>query len=336
MKIWIDLTNSPHVNFFKPFINKWKGEDVEIIITTRNLANTIDLIEQNNWKYREVGGHAGRSKIKKILFFPKRVWLLWKYLRNIKPDIGISQSSFYSPLVGKLLHFPTIYLNDNEHAKGNYLAFRYASINLLPESLKDKADSLGWNKKYNIEYYSGVKEGLYLSHFEFSKDRVGLPRKIYIRLEPWTAQYYSGKRHFMDDLILELKDNYQIIILPRSDEQKKHYKAEIFNDVIVADKPIALEKIYSDCLLFIGAGGSMTRELAVLGIPTVSVYQDELLEVDKYLIKNNIMFHNLNPDMEYIERILKNDHIMYNTSLISKGMEAFDMINSKIIEYGKN
>ena len=80
----------------------------------------------------------------------------------------------------------------------------------------------------------------------------------------------------------------------------------------------------------------MTRELAVLGIPTISVYQDELLEVDKYLIKNNSMFHSLNPDMEYIERILKSDHSMNNGLLISKGMEAFDMINSKIIEYGKN
>ena len=69
MKIWIDLTNSPHINFFKPFIKRWEKEGYEIIITARELANTIELINQNGWKYTEIGGHAGKSKIKKLLYF---------------------------------------------------------------------------------------------------------------------------------------------------------------------------------------------------------------------------------------------------------------------------
>ena len=42
----------------------------------------------------------------------------------------------------------------------------------------------------------------------------------------------------------------------------------------------------------------MTRELAILGIPTISVYQDDLLEVDKFLLEENLMMHepNLKPD----------------------------------------
>src|SRR5690554_2240541 len=202
MKIWIDLTNSPHINFFKPFINQWKSEGNEIIITTRDLANTIDLIKQNNWEYNEIGGHAGKSKLRKMLYFPRRVFLLYKFLKKVKPDIGITQSSFYLPVVGKLLHCPTIYLNDNEHAKGNFLAFRYASLNIIPEFLENLAKEQKWDKKFKLMFYPGIKEGIYLSQspiVNLDRRESISERKIYIRLEPWVAQYYSGKNHFMDE-----------------------------------------------------------------------------------------------------------------------------------------
>ncbi|MCF8396444.1 MAG: DUF354 domain-containing protein, partial [Melioribacteraceae bacterium] len=218
MKIWIDLTNSPHVNFFKPFIKKWKEKNFEIILTTRNLANTIELIEQNGWKYHEIGGHAGKNKVKKLLFFPKRIYLLRKFLKSYMPDIGISHSSFYSPLVCKLLGIPSIYLNDNEHAKGNLIAFKFSSLIILPEFLKEHAYQSGWSTKYNVDFYPGIKEGIYLSQLQIphkKRDNPSSIKTIYIRLEPWTAQYYSGKSQFHDDLLIELAYKYELIILPR-------------------------------------------------------------------------------------------------------------------------
>lgn len=338
MKIWIDLTNSPHINFFKPFIKKWKEEGIELMITTRNLANTIDLIEQNDWKYEEIGGHAGKSKLKKLLYFPRRVLLLYKYLKKIKPDIGISQSSFYSPIVGRLLNIPTIYLNDNEHAKGNYLAFKFATLNIIPEFLKSMAEILKWNKKYKLSFYPGIKEGIYLSQSNIINLKKTTHKKIniYIRLEPRTAQYYNGKNQFMDDLILMLREKYSITILPRGAEQAKHYQREKFKGIHVAEKPIPLEEIYKKCNLFIGAGGSMTRELAYLGVPTVSVYQDNLLEVDKYLIKNKYMYFSANPSIEEINDFINSQSVSNNKELLQMGIQAFEMINLKIAEYAKN
>ena len=116
MKIWIDLTNSPHVNFFKPFIKKWQNDGHEIIITTRDLANTIELIKQNNWNYKELGVHGGKGLFRKIIRFPQRVISLFLYLLKNKPDISISHSSFESPITSWLLRVPSIYLNDNENS----------------------------------------------------------------------------------------------------------------------------------------------------------------------------------------------------------------------------
>ena len=335
MKIWIDLTNSPHINFFKPFIKKWEREEYEIIITARELANTIELINQNGWKYAEIGGHAGKSKFKKLLYFPKRVYLLYRFLKKNKPKIGISHSSFYSPIVCKLLKIPSIYLKDNEHAKGNYLAFKFATMNMLPESLLSKAKELKWLEKYPVEFYPGIKEGIYLSQSNMTekknqKNQIKL--KIFIRLEPWTAEYYNGNTDFMDTIIEKLNKKHEVVILPRSNEQINYFKNDNFSGVIICESPMYLETILDECKLFIGAGGSMTRELAFMGVPTLSVYQGELLSVDKYLIESGFMMYDSNPIIENIEELLNKQYSNNTNSMHEKGLEAFNLIDSKLKE----
>jgi len=333
MKIWIDLTNSPHINFFKPFIKKWEKEGFEIIITARELANTIELINQNGWKYAEIGGHAGKSKFKKLLYFPKRVFHLYRFLKKNKPEIGISHSSFYSPIVCKLLKIPSIYLNDNEHAKGNYLAFKFATLNMLPEFLSDKAKQLKWLEKYNVEFYPGIKEGIYLSQSDNKnekKQNSEVKLKIFIRLEPWTAEYYKGNSDFMDPIIQKLNKKHEVVILPRSKKQINHFKNDQFNGVQVCNEPMVLEDILKQCKLFIGAGGSMTRELAFLGVPTLSVYQGGLLSVDKYLINSGIMEFEPNPKMQDIEKLLNKQCSNSNIIIHKKGLKAFELIDNKL------
>ncbi len=335
MKIWIDLTNSPHINFFKPFIKKWELDGYTVIITARDLANTIDLIKQNGWKYYLIGGHAGKNKIKKIIYFPIRLIQLFLFLRKNKPDIGISHSSFYSPLVCKILKIPCIYLNDNEYAKGNYLSFNYATLNLLPESLSKKALENKWINKYNIEFYPGIKEGIYLSQRDnsFVKSTSNIKKdKIYVRLEPWTAEYYEGGNDFLDNLIKKLCLKYSIIILPRSNDQLIYYNNKNFNNLVVENKPVPLNIVKNQCLLFIGAGGSMTRELAFMGVSTISVYQGKLLAVDKHLIDLGLMIHRANPKFDEIEEILDKKNSNENKILLDKGKQAFDLINKRLIQ----
>ena len=335
MKIWIDLTNAPHVNFFKPFIEKWKNEGNEIIITARNLSNTIDLINQNNWTYKELGVHGGKGILAKIVRFPQRVMSLFFYLKKNKPDIAISHSSFESPLTSWLLGIPSIYLNDNEHAKANYIAFKFASLIILPEFLKKTAYDKLWIKNYKIEFYEGIKEGIYLSKKMFKK-RKSEANKIFVRLEPWTAQYYKGNSIYLKSLINNLILNHEVLILPRSDDQINFFNDQNFKQLRVCKSPLKLEEIVSKCKLFIGAGGSMTRELAFLGVPTISIYQGELLEVDKYLIEKKIMCHNSSPNINQIEELLTKSSSDIDFELLNKGKSAFDLIDKKIKTLNKS
>ena len=338
MRIWIDITNSPHINFFKPFIDVWEKEGNQIILTCRDLSNTIDLIKQNEWNYIEVGGHAGGNYIKKIIHFVRRVVLLIRILKEENPEVGISHSSLYSPLVSRLLKIPSIYINDNEHAKGNYLAFSFSTINYLPEVLKLKSKELKWDKMFNIKYYPGIKEGIYLSNAKspefYRKSRS--KKTIYIRPEPWTAQYYKADKFFFDELIKELKIDYRIVLLPRGTQQANYYNKKEFSGIKIAEKALELSAIIQNCDLFIGAGGSMTREIAYLKIPTISIYQDHLLEVDKYLIKNGFMMHKKNLVRSDIESFLSTTLPPAQKILVEKGRVAFKMINNSVLKYGRH
>ena len=341
MNIWFDISNSPHINLFYALISQLEHEGHTIIITSRPLANTIDLLNQKGMLHQVVGKHYGKNILGKLFGYPIRVVQLWFYLKDKRIDLAVSQSSFHSPLVAQLLRVPSIYTNDNEHALGNLPSFFFATKILLPERFNLNAISSSSVISRKISYYPGVKEGIYLWRMSKSnklKDHSNKrsPLKLYIRPEPSTAQYYNGKENFLDDLIKELSSMFSIYILPRSKEQSNHYSGSSFEKITVADKPISFEEIANDCDVFIGAGGSMTRELAMIGIPTISVYQGELLEVDKLLIENDLMLHaQIISSKDIVSLSQRLPVSSQKNSLMAKGKLAYDMLYNTIINTNK-
>lgn len=338
MKIWIDLTNSPHVNFFSGMIRELQ-QSHEVLLTCRPLANTIELLELFGFSYHVIGKHYGQNKLKKALGFMVRIRQLYSFLRSKGIDVAISHSSFYSPVVAWLLGIRSIYLNDNEHAAGNRISFIFADQIMIPEFLDLKKVRRQWAKVEKIIKYPGVKEGIYLWHYRQKNainTRVEARKKkkvVFIRPEPWTAQYYKGERNFIDDLLIDLKDRFKIVVLPRGKVQEDYYRQEKFTGIIVPEKSISLTDIMANCDLFIGAGGTMTREAAVLGIPTISIYQDSLLDVDNFLIGKGFMTHKRRLDAEFVKNFLKN--IRKKTpdkQLLYKGKEAYELIKTTLLK----
>ncbi len=333
MKIWVDLTNSPHVNFFSRMIKDLQ-EDNEVLITCRPLANTIELLEMTGFKHHIVGSHYGQSKIKKILGFIIRNVQLYVFLKNKGVDVGISHSGFNVPLVSRLLGIPCVYLNDNEHAAANRVSFLFTNKIIIPEFFNIEKAKKQWAREDKIIKYPGVKEGVYLWAYKpiYSNNSDNNKKRIYIRPEPWTAQYYNGERNFMDELLINIKDKYKIILLPRGMMQDKYYRQDKFFRITVPKKSISLSEIMSNCDLFIGAGGTMTREAAVLGIPTVSIYQDELLDVDRYLIDKGFMVHKRKINAGFVANFLEQiDKRPPDKQLLHKGKEAYELIKTTLL-----
>lgn len=339
MRIWFDLSNSPHINLFAGMIRELEGEGHEVVITCRPLANTIDLLDLHGFRYEVVGEHYGASFAKKALGYPVRVLQLRRYLADKRIDVAVSQSSFHSPLVAALLGVRSIYMNDNEHALGNVPSFLFASKIMVPEFLSAESLRRQLAREAKIQRYPGVKEGIYLWRLQQQLDSAARARApgrkpvIYVRPEPWTAQYYKGDRNFMDELLLGIKNEANVVLLPRGRAQGEHYRDGRFEGLRIVDTALDIADIAPDCDLFVGAGGTMTREMAVLGIPTISVYQDELLDVDRYLLKSESFIHEPQLTSEQLLSVLRNaSRRPADRVLLDKGREAYGAIKQAILE----
>jgi predicted glycosyltransferase len=334
MNIWVDIANAPHVVFFKKFISEWESQGHNVIVTARDLSGSIELLKSNDIGFVEIGHHYGASKLQKIKGLFIRCLQLRKFLSDKSIDVAVSQSSFYSPLVAKSLGVQCVYTNDNEFAKGNILANIFASHIIYPESLEPLLGSSRFKSKFS--YYPGTKEGIYLSQLalpeKITKESIG----ICIRPEPWTAQYHNRSDKVLVGLLEELSKKSLTTILPRDKKQSLFFKSLKLDNLRVLEKPLSLSDIYQQFDCFIGAGGSMSRELAFMGLPCLSMYQGKLLSVDKSLISVGVMAHSRGPTLEMINKLLsvdKNENSRSSGKLKKQGDKAREIINAAVLSH---
>lgn len=334
MKIWIDFINTPQVSFWIPFIKEFEKENHKLILTCRDSGNTVALLHLYGLNFHVIGGRPGKGLFHKMFLFPRRLLKLYSFIRKNRPDSAAGQSSFYHPLVCWILGISCMYTNDNEHAKlGNLFGFIFANKVILPIAFQNENFTQKWPLKSKVSFYPSVKEAIYLSQQSnlFSQNG-SLQNVIYFRPEPWSAQYYHGPLNFFDKTLLLLSVEHKIVILPRDKNQTEHYNQEKFSKITVAGKPLLLKEIVNNCKLFIGAGGSMTRELAVLGIPAISIYQDKILKVDQYLVDRKCLIINPTISFEEIESTLNEETSEKNNlSVLEEGKESFNIIKTLII-----
>jgi predicted glycosyltransferase len=61
MKVWIDITNSPHVLVFRPLIRILRERGAEVDVTAREYAQTLELLALHGIETTVVGRHGGAS-----------------------------------------------------------------------------------------------------------------------------------------------------------------------------------------------------------------------------------------------------------------------------------
>ncbi|OIO40655.1 hypothetical protein AUJ10_02305 [Candidatus Pacearchaeota archaeon CG1_02_31_27] len=333
MKILIDLTNTPHVLFFRPIIEKLKKAGHTVILTAREYSQTIPMLEFFNYDYYMLGKHAGKLKIKKAINLFERVLDLISFIKRYDPDIIVSHQSPYATLAGFLTGKKTVFIFDNENAFfQNLMSIPFASKILAPETLNK--EKMFFRK---INHYPGLKESVYLSEIEPDKKVLsGLNIKegkkiIVVRPEMNTSAYYNVEKDILTPLVEKLTEIYNVILIPRDEKQREHF-AKI-KDIIIPKNAVDGPSLiyYSDLLL--GAGGTMNREAAVLGKKILTTYQEKELEVNKWLIKKGLIEKNINPSIEDIKNLINKEWKKEN--FVEKGKEARKQLINTIISFEK-
>ena len=285
MRVWVDLTNSPHVLVMRPVIDVLRRRGAEVEVTARDFAQTLGLLERFQIDHTAIGRHRGGHVASKALGLASRSGALARWARGRRFDVALGHGSNDVSIAAALLRIPSATAFDYEFAKVQHaincrLARRIVVPDAIPpERLKPYGATLE-----KLRPYEGLKEEYYLADFEpdpavlseLGLD-IGKPLAV-VRTPPAVSLYHRFEAPLFGQVLDRLR-GHQVVVLPRVESQR----AEL-GDFIVPDRAIDAQSLMAFADLVVSAGGTMNREAVALGTPVWTTFEGRLGAVDERLI----------------------------------------------------
>ncbi len=294
MRVWIDVTNSPHVVFFRPLVSLLEARGHDVTITARDFAQTLELLGDAGLEHTVVGPpHAGASRAGKVRAMSSRLRALRRFARARGFDVALSHASHELPLAARALGVPSSYAFDYEFARAQHgLGCRAATRVVVPEVIpQERLDRIGAHAQ-KVRRYPGLKEEYYLHGFEPDSDvldRLGVDRSrvlAVVRTPPDVSLYHRHANPLFAGVLERLGSDpaVQAVVLPRTPEQRDSIRDAASPSLLVPDRAVDALSLVALSDLVVSAGGTMNREAVALGTPVYTTFSGRMGAVDEHLV----------------------------------------------------
>jgi predicted glycosyltransferase len=292
VKVWIDCSNSPHPLLFSPVARRLEQAGHQVMVTARDNAQTVELARERWPSVEVIGGGSPRRRWAKVTTLSERISSLRRWAAGSKPDVALSHNSYAQIVAARSLGVPAVTAMDFEHQPANHLAFRLATTVVVPEILPSEVIQRQGAAGAKVVRYSGVKEELYVGDFEPDVQivsKLGLdqrPRVLVVaRTAPTRAVYHGSSNPLFEAALRTIcaQRGVVCVVLTRHDEQVTAIERLGLRNCIVARQALDSRSLIYAADVMIGAGGTMTREAALMGIPTWTLFAGKPPAVDLWL-----------------------------------------------------
>jgi uncharacterized protein len=294
MRVWIDLTNSPHVLVMRPVIERLHAEGHEVQVTARDFAQTLALCERFGIAHTAIGRHRGERLSAKATGLFSRSAALVRWTRARRFDIALGHGSNDVSVAAALLRIPSATMFDYEWATVQHnVNCRLARAVVVPDAIPPQRLQR-YGAKGKVRAYEGLKEEYYLADFEPDPavlEELGLDRArpiVVVRTPPEVSLYHRFENDLFAGVLQRLResaaaDGVQPVVLPRVESQR----AELVSvpGFVVPERAIDAQSLIAYADLVISAGGTMNREAVALGTPVYTTFEGRLGAVDERLIE---------------------------------------------------
>lgn len=342
MKIWIDILTPKQLLFSEPIIEKL-GQKHDILCTSREYNEVTKLAKIRHFDLIFVGKHGGGDKKSKLKASIERIEKLSKKIKNFEPDVVISFGSPEAARISFGLGIKHIMFCDSPHANAVMrLTLPLIQKLLIPYVIPKKEFSkFGINEKDIVQYKAidaVVTMRRKINQNIISPFKNNNKKNILIRVEEEEAAYTSKSSKIIP-IIKKIANDYKdenIIVLGRYTQQIINLQKIMGKKIKVIKMSFDGKYLLNDTDVFIGSGGTMTAESALMGIPTIS-YNAVPNIIENFLVKKSLVKRETNPKKvsNEIKRIFarKNDQNQKRAKKVVKQME--DPIE-KLIKIIKN
>jgi predicted glycosyltransferase len=295
VRIWIDITGPAHVLVFRPLIGLLRERGHDVQVTAREYSQTIQLLQQHGIDAEIIGGHGGRSRARKLAVMVERMPRLRRWAKGRNFDAALAHGSHYLTLTARTLGIPSSTTFDYEFATLQHqFGCRAATYVVVPEAIPPERLERYGARPPKLRRYPGLKEEYYLADFEPHPavvEQLGLDREqviVTVRTPPAVALYHRQTNPLFPGLLKRLggADGVQTVVLPRTADQAEDARRLGYPSITVPDEAVDAQSLvfYSD--LVVGAGGTVNREAAAIGVPVYTTFSGRLGGVDEWLVRD--------------------------------------------------
>jgi predicted glycosyltransferase len=304
VRVWIDITNSPHVPIFRPLIRVLEERGDEVVVTARRYAQTLELLDLNGIAHHVVGpAHGGAGRVGKARALAGRMRALRRFAKPRGFDVALTHGSHELTLTARSLGIPSTTAFDYEYAwLQHQLGCRAATRVVVPDAIPlDRLARFG-ARPPKLLRYEGLKEEYYLADFEPVAEPVeGLDAErvlVVVRTPPEVSLYHRHGNPLFGAVLERLgrDDAVQAVVLPRTDEQRAAIRALGLPSLVVPEQAVDAQSLIARADLVVSAGGTMNRAAVALGIPVYTTFAGRLGAVDETLIRSGRLLSLSDPD----------------------------------------
>jgi len=288
VRVWVDLTNSPHVLVLRPVVERLRAQGADLQVTARDFAQTVELAERHGMDAAVIGRHQGARLGAKATGFASRSLALTRWARGRRFDIALGHGSNDVTVAARLLRIPCSTMFDYEWATVQHTVnCRLAQAVVVPDAIPpERLARYGAARK--LRRYPGLKEEYYLADLEPEPgvlDDLGLDRAqpiALVRTPPEVSLYHRFENDVFAAVLTRLREQGQVVVLPRTPEQRAELAAA--GGFVVPERAIDAPSLVAFADLVVSAGGTMNREAVALRTPVWTTFEGRLGAVDERLI----------------------------------------------------
>jgi len=275
MRVWYDACTGKHTRYGAAIGKELKKRGHEFIFTTREHPDTLPLAKLLGEKPLVVGKYNPSTNESRLKESAERVIEFAKLFEKNKPDVAIAHQSVELCRTAFGLGIPIILTADTPHALAvNRLTIPFAHTVVVSEALPKS-----FTRQYcaqRVVPFRGVDEVAWIKDFKPAKLSVKKPLIVLRQIET-KAAYAKGKSDSAKTLAEQLAELGNVHLLERYNGEGHAFGAK------VAFEDSASLVAHAD--LVVSYGGTISREAALQGVPSIAIGDMAKTPVNSYLAK---------------------------------------------------
>jgi len=305
--VWLDAVTPKDSLLIYSLLPSLRKKGYKTVVTAKKQTQTTEVLELLDVPYTCVGKYGETLKEKLVEEQKRTLGFVELFDKVGLPKVLWTHGDVSAIRTAFGLQIPVVYSNDTLHAT-HVAKLVCPLVNWL---VAPSPFGKPWNKfgisKSKIVLYDGVEEIAWLTREykperpKFLKELTEKERVVLFRNVEYKASYCKDVKVDVWRLVKELSEMATVAYLPRYEEERE--KLGNLNNVWIPPEPVLTFQIIPYVDVVVGSGGTICREAALIGIPTINFHFWDAIA--KYLHRKGLPIQYSN-STEKIIKIAKN------------------------------